>query len=166
MSKCKQGKSHWDCARLRLFCFVFLFYLSFLSLLFICLFSLLTLMCCLFSLRFFPAMCLVVCFSTSLWVNGYLSLPVFFSYCNCLAFIFFIFLFTYSLSVVCKYVCFPLCLPVFLTIHRPVCFHSFLIAETRTKFMITNGGREGTPGMKARQSAGVRQLYNRPRPRW
>lgn len=102
MSKCKQGKSHWDCARLRLFCFVFLFYLSFLSLLFICLFSLLTLMCCLFSLRFFPAMCLVVCFSTSLWVNGYLSLPVFFSYCNCLAFIIFFFFFSlipYLLSV-------------------------------------------------------------------
>lgn len=110
---------------------------------------------------------LVVCFSTSLWVNGYLSLPVFFSYCNCLGFVcFFLFLFIYSLSVVCKYVCFPLRLPAFLTIHRPVCFHSLLIAETRTKFMITNGGREGTPGMKARQSAGVRQLYNRPRPRW
>lgn len=92
MSKCKQGKSHWDCARLRLFCFVF-FVLSFVSLSVVYLFIFVAYSDVLFvfSSVLSRYVSLVVCFSTSLWVNGYLSLPVFFSYCNCLAFIFLFF---------------------------------------------------------------------------
>lgn len=103
MSKCKQGKSHWDCARLRLFCFVF-FVLSFVSLSVVYLFIFVAYSDVLFvfSSVLSRYVSLVVCFSTSLWVNGYFSLPVFFSYCNCLGFVCFFFFFSfipYLLSV-------------------------------------------------------------------